>query len=54
MEHWDEACALDFRNASEIVPPDSVVVRQAVNIKDNICNMQIVDIPRGMSVVLDL
>ena len=35
---WDEACALDFRNASGIVPPDSAVVRQAVNIKDNIYN----------------
>ena len=37
---WDEACALDFQNASGIVPPDSAVVRQAVNIKDNIYNME--------------
>ena len=37
---WDEACALDFQIASGIVPPDSAVVRQAVNIKDNIYNME--------------
>ena len=34
------ACALDFRNSSGIVPPDSAVVRQAMNIKDNIYKMQ--------------
>ena len=34
---WDEACALDFQNASGIFPP---VVRQDVNIKDNIYNME--------------
>ena len=33
---WHEACALNFQNASGIFPPDSVVVRHAVNIKDNI------------------
>ena len=37
---WDEACALDFQNASGIFPPDSAVIRQAVNIKDNIYNME--------------
>ena len=37
---WDETCALDFRNASGIVPPDSAVVHEAVNIKDNIHNMK--------------
>ena len=36
---WDEACALEFQNASGIFPPDSAVVRQDVNIKDNIYNM---------------
>ena len=30
---WDEACALEFQNASGIFPPDSDVVCQAVNIK---------------------
>ena len=33
---WDEACALEFQNASGMFPP--AVVRQAVNIKDNIYN----------------
>ena len=37
---WDEACGLDFQNASGIFPPDSAVVRKAVNIKDNIYNME--------------
>ena len=37
---WDEACVLDFQNASGIFPPDSVVGRQDVNIKDNIYNME--------------
>ena len=37
---WDEACALEFQNASEMFPPDSDVVRQAVTIKDNIYNME--------------
>ena len=37
---WDEACELEFQNASVIFPPDSVaVVRPAVNIKDNIYDM---------------
>ena len=37
---WDEACALNFQNASGIFAPDSVVVRQDVDIKDNIYNME--------------
>ena len=36
---WDEACALEFQNVSGIFPPDSAVVRPAVNIKDNIYDM---------------
>ena len=37
---WDEACALEFRNAFGIFPPDSAVVRPAVNISDNVYNME--------------
>ena len=37
---WDKACALDFQNASGIFSPDSGVVRPAVNIKDNVYNME--------------
>ena len=37
---WDETCALEFQNASGIFLPDSAVVRRAVNIKDNIYNME--------------
>ena len=37
---WDEACALEFQNASGIFPPDSAVIYQAVNIKDNVYNME--------------
>ena len=37
---WDEACALEFHNASGIFPPDSAVVRQAVDMKDNIYSMK--------------
>ena len=37
---WDEACALEFRNASGVFPPDSAVVRPAVNISDNVNNME--------------
>ena len=33
---WDEACALEFQNASGIFPPDSAAVHPAVNFKDNI------------------
>ena len=36
----DEACALEFQNASGIFHPDSAVVRLAVNIKDNIYDME--------------
>ena len=36
---WDEACALEFQHASVVCPPDSAVVRPAVNIKDDICDM---------------
>ena len=32
--------ALEFQNASGFFPPDSAIVRQAVNIKDNIYNME--------------
>ena len=32
---WYEACALEFQNASGMFPPDSAVVRQAVDMKDN-------------------
>ena len=37
---WDEACALGFQNTSGIFPPESAVVRHAVNIKDNIHSME--------------
>ena len=37
---WDETCALEFKHASVVLPPDSAVVRPAVNIKDNICDME--------------
>ena len=37
---WDEACALDFQNASGNLSSDSAVVRQAVDINDNIYNME--------------
>ena len=37
---WDEACALEFQNASGIFLPDSAVVRPAVNIKDNVYSME--------------
>ena len=37
---WDKACALEFHNASRIFPPDSAVVRQAVDLKDNIYGMK--------------
>ena len=47
---WDEACALEFQNASGICPPDSAVVRLAVNIKDNIYNMENGGHPAWMSV----
>ena len=33
---WDEACALEFQNASGIFPPDSAVVHPAVIMKDNV------------------
>ena len=33
-------CALQFQNVSGIFPPDSAVVRPAVNIKDNIYDME--------------
>ena len=36
---WDEACALEFQHASVVFLPDSTVVRPAVNIKDDICDM---------------
>ena len=36
---WDEACALEFQNASGVFPPVSTVVHPAVNIKDNVYNM---------------
>ena len=36
----DEACMLEFQNASGIFSPDSAVVRPAVNIKDNAYNME--------------
>ena len=37
---WDEVCMLEFRIASEVFPPDSAVVRPAVNISDNVYNME--------------
>ena len=37
---WDEASALEFQNASGIFPPDSAVVRPAVNIEDNVYYME--------------
>ena len=37
---WDEACALEFQNASGVFPPDSTVVHPAVNIEDNVYNME--------------
>ena len=32
---WDEACALDFQDASGAFPPDPAVVRPAVEFSDN-------------------
>ena len=37
---WDEACALEFQNASAVFPPDSTVVHLAVNIEDKVHNME--------------
>ena len=37
---WDEACALDFQNASGVFPPDSAVIRPAVNFSDNVNNTE--------------
>ena len=37
---WDEACALEFQNASGVFPQNSTVVHPAVNIKDNVYNME--------------
>ena len=37
---WDEACALEFQNASGVFPPDSSVIHLAVNIEDNVYNME--------------
>ena len=50
----DEACVLEFQNASGILSPDSAVVRPAVNIKVNIYDMEDGGHPRGTSVVLDV
>ena len=37
---WDETCTLEFRNASGVFPPDSAVVLPAVNISDNVYDME--------------
>ena len=37
---WDDTCALDFQNMSAVFPPDSAVVRPAVNFSDNVNNME--------------
>ena len=37
---WDEACALDFQNASGVFPPDLAVVRPAVDFRDNVTSTE--------------